>query len=100
MKSRQAPWTLVKTFSLMSPQIIDPVWLRGVQGAHHEACVSHCGVTLNGVRLRFLVPYEECPADGTAMVVWLGRNFCCATKAEFACEAPGILREPELAARN
>jgi hypothetical protein len=34
------------------------------------------------------------------MVVWLSRNFYCATKAEFACEAPGILREPELAARN
>ena len=87
----------MKTFSLMSPQMIDPLWLRGVQGAHLEACVSHCGVTLNGIHLRFLVPCEECPGDGTAMVVWLGRNFFCATKAEFAREAQEIVREPELA---
>jgi hypothetical protein len=90
----------VKTFSLISPQMIDPVWLREVQGAHHEARVHHCGVTLNGVHLRFLAPYEECPDDGTEMVAWLGRNFCCATRAEFACESPGALREREMAAHN
>ena len=90
----------MKTFSLMSPQMIDPVWLRGVQGAHHEARVHHCGVTLNGVHLRFLVSYEDCPEDGTEMVVWLGRNFYCAPKAEFAWEAPGTLREPEMAGRH
>jgi len=93
----------VKTYSLMSPQMIDPLWLRGVQGAHLEACVSHCGVTLNGVHLRFLVSHEDCPDDGTAMVVWLGRNFCCATKADFACEAsgiPGAPLEAEVAAHN
>lgn len=84
----------------MSPQMIDPVWLREVQGAHHEARVHHCGVTLNGVHLRFFVPCEDCPDDGTAMVIWLDRNFRCATKAEFACEAPGILREPEMAASS
>lgn len=84
----------------MSPQTIDPVWLRGVQGTHYEACVRYCGVTLNGVRLRFLVPHEDCPDDGTAMVVWLDRNFCCATKAEFARESPGILREAATAAHN
>lgn len=90
----------MKTFSLMSPQMIDPVWLRGVQGAHHEARVHHCGVTLNGVHLRFLAPYEDCPEDGTEMAVWLGRNFYCAPKAEFACEVPGTLREPEMAAHH
>ncbi|MGA2016213.1 MAG: hypothetical protein ABSH26_04600 [Opitutaceae bacterium] len=93
----------MKTFSLMSPQMIDPVWLREVQCAQHEARVHHCGVTLNGVHLRFLVSHEDCPDDGTAMVVWLGRNFCCATKADFACEAsgiPGAPLEAEVAAHN
>ena len=84
----------------MSPQMIDPAWLRGVRGARHEARVHHCGVTLDGVHLRFLVPYEDCPDDGTVMVVWLSRNFCCATRAEFASEAQALLREPDMATRN
>jgi hypothetical protein len=33
-------------------------------------------------------------------VVWLGRNFCCAPKAEFACEARGTPGEPEMVARH
>ena len=80
--------------------MIDPVWLRQVQGAHYEARVHHGGVTLNRIHLRFLAPDEDCPADGTTMVVWLARNFCCATKAEFSDAAPAVLREPELAVRN
>ena len=84
----------------MSPQMIDPVWLREVQGAHHEARVHHCGVTLNGIHLRFLAPYDDCPADGTEMVVWLERNFRCATKAEFHGMAPVAPRVPELATLN
>jgi hypothetical protein len=90
----------LKTFSLMSPQMIDPVWLREVQGTHHEERVHHCGVTLNGTHLRFIAPYEDCPEDGTPMVVWLGRNFICATRAEFGDAARVIRREPELAASN
>jgi hypothetical protein len=34
------------------------------------------------------------------MVVWLGRNFICATRAEFGDAARVIRREPELAASN
>ena len=80
--------------------MIDPVWLREVQGAHYEARVHHCGVTLNRIHLRFLAPDEDCPADGTEMVVWLERNFRCATKAEFHGMAPVAPRVPELATLN
>jgi hypothetical protein len=96
----RAPRTILKTFSLMSPQMIDPVWLRQVQGAHHKALVHHCGVTLNRIHLRFLAPDEDCPADGTEMVVWLERNFLCATTDEFGVAAAVSPSEPELAARN
>jgi hypothetical protein len=80
--------------------MIDPVWLQGVQGARLEARVHHHGVTLNGIHLRFIAPYEDCPAEGTVMVAWLERNFRCATKAELAGAVPEAQREPELATRN
>ena len=31
VKSRQASWPVVKTFSLTPPQMIEPVWLQGAR---------------------------------------------------------------------
>jgi hypothetical protein len=84
----------------MSPQLIDPDWLRGVQGAHHNAHARPCGVTLNRIRFHFLAPVMDCPADATAMEAWLERNILCATSAGFGDAARAIPRRPEPAAGN
>ena len=73
----------MKTFSLMSPPVIRPDWLRRIRGSYHGAVIRHSSVALLGVHLRFIAPEGEFPEEGTEVVVWLGRNFLCATRADF-----------------
>jgi hypothetical protein len=88
----------MKTFSLLFPQMIDPLWLREVQGAHREACAHHYGATLNRIHFHFRAGVVDCPADETAMEAWLGRNVLGATKAAFGNSPRAISFEPQPAA--
>lgn len=66
------------TFALRPPDTIDPRWFNQVRYGRHDAVVDGGAITLFGTKLRF--PSVEHPADGTAVVVWLDRDFVCARK--------------------
>jgi hypothetical protein len=88
----------LRTYGLQAEGKIDRMWLRQVRSARYEGFVYQGGVTLGQVRLPFASTEDECPADGTPVVVWWDRGFTCAHRDEIHGAGRLSGRSNELAA--
>lgn len=76
------PGESVRTFSLSSPQFLEPHWFARVRSGQHSAVMDDAGsVLLDGVALRVI---GDAPMPGTAVKVWISQAgfFVCAEDDE------------------
>lgn len=77
----------MKTFTLATPDFLEPAWFQRVRHGQHSSVVGDDGsVTVEGVSLSFR---GEPPPPDTPVRVWLSATgfFICATEAELNREA-------------
>lgn len=73
----------MQTYELYAPEFLNPAWFEDVRGGAHDAVVDETGgIVLRGESLVFAHQPAPLPA-GTAVKVWLGRNFYCCTLADW-----------------